>query len=342
VLQVVYDRRFRDHHTGAGHPERPARLAALIEGLEAGGCAAESFKAPREARLDEITAVHSERYVELVRRFCDALDEGVCADLPTGDTVVCRESFPIALLAAGAAIEAVECAYAGSVGFACVRPPGHHAEPEAGMGFCVFNNIAIAARFARAARGATLIADFDYHHGNGTQTWVERAMEEHGPPIGFVSTHASPAYPGTGAFSESRVTANGFIVDVPLAHSTETNDFVSVWRKMLPPLVRRIAPKTILVSAGFDFLAGDPIAGLPVSQRAVGALCELLQALANESGAALAFALEGGYALENLRNSGATLADVFRRRGAAGVESQRETIADARLRAVVEKIGSWL
>lgn len=283
--------------------------------------------------------MHSPQYVAGVERFCDSLRDGEVADLPTGDTAVSHGSYEIALLAAGGALAAVSGARA-EPSFTLVRPPGHHAEPARGMGFCVFNNVAIAANWARRNLGNVLIADFDYHHGNGTQAWVERALPEATAALGFLSTHAYPAYPGTGAFRESQWTDNGFVVDIPLPHVTDTDDFLAVWRSLLPAAAASLRPKTILCSAGFDFLAGDPIAGLPIAPRAVGALCDLLAAVAAQHGAALAFVLEGGYSLDNLRGSGAALATHFAtgaaERGAAeasaAAEFEAEPPNDERLR----------
>jgi len=209
------------------------------------------------------------------------------------------------------------------------------------MGFCVFNNIAIAAQAARERFGATLVVDYDYHHGNGTQAWVERAVTDGGAPVGFISTHAYPAYPGTGAFSESFFGEGGFVVDIPLPLSTSTDDFVAVWSSLLPPLARRLRPKAVLVSAGFDFLAGDPIAGLPVAPRAVDALCGLVGSVAEEHRAALAMILEGGYSLNNLRASGAKLAYDFGKHAGDVHVPQAAAPQDVRLRQMVESVLAW-
>jgi hypothetical protein len=227
MLTVIFDKRYAHHGTGPGHPERAARLGAIVEGLEAGGISQTSFVVPSPAVLSQIAAVHDPAYVALVEKYCESIpSDGAYAELPTGDTIVTRESFDIAMLAAGGALSGLDLAAAGRPSIAIVRPPGHHAEPARGMGFCVFNNIAIAAQAARERFGSTLIVDFDYHHGNGTQAWVERAMGDGRAPLGFISAHAYPAYPGTGAFSESQMRDEGFVVDIPLAHSTDTDDFI--------------------------------------------------------------------------------------------------------------------
>ncbi len=341
ILKVFFDQAFAGHHTGFGHPERAARLEAFVSGLEAGGAARASFERPQPASAAAIATVHPLPYVEIVQRLCEHLKSDEIAELPTGDTVVSHDSFAIALEASGGAIAAANAAKAGAPALAVIRPPGHHAEPARGMGFCVFNNVAVASAWALRERGPVLIADFDYHHGNGTQAWAEREIAK-GAQLGFVSSHAYPAYPGTGAFDESFVKDNGFVIDVPLSHSTETDDFVAVWANALPVAAGRLQPKTIVVSAGFDFLSGDPIAGLPVAPRAVDALCGLLGDVANQHSAGLALVLEGGYSLDNLRTSGSSLAYDFGKHAGDIHIPEAKQPRDARLRKMVEQAVGWL
>ena len=342
-MRVTFDPRCAEHLTGPGHPERPQRIAAFVSGLEAGGLARAEFVEAQPAVLGDIQAVHDARYVEAVERFCLSIpDDTTVAELPSGDTNVGRSSFDVALLAAGVVSDAALGARPGAPTLAVARPPGHHATPERGMGFCVFNNVAVAAQRLRALRGGpVLIADFDYHHGNGTQAWVERALGDGGSPIGFMSTHAYPAYPGTGAFSESQVRGGGFVVDVPLPLTTITEDFVAVWSSLLPAIVKRFRPTTLVVSAGFDFLTGDPIAGLPVAARAVDSLCGLFGQVADDCGAALCFVLEGGYSIENMLASGRSVARDFGV-AAGSVEVPAASLPSSpRLREMVTTALSW-
>jgi acetoin utilization deacetylase AcuC-like enzyme len=314
----------------------------MIEGLAAGGCAPDSFTLPTIAAPSAVTGVHDPAYVALIERFCEGLPEHAAAELPTGDTTVGHDSYRIALLAAGAAVDAVVRARADRPMLALVRPPGHHAEPARGMGFCLLNNVAIAGPAARRDRGATLIVDFDYHHGNGTQAWAEHAVRDGGAPLGFISTHASPAYPGTGAFDESHCTSDGFVIDVPLDLDTTTDDFVGVWASLLPPLAQALRPSTIVVSAGFEFLDGDTIAGLPVTVDAVEALCGLLGEAAADHNASLALVLEGGYNLLNLRESGELLARSFGNAASRVHVPAGHQPANRHLREMTSTILGWL
>jgi acetoin utilization deacetylase AcuC-like enzyme len=219
--------------------------------------------------------------------------------------VVDERSFAAARRAAGGAIAAVEAAVAGREAvFALVRPPGHHAEPDRGMGFCLFNNVAIAARAYQAAGGGrVLIVDFDYHHGNGTQAVA-------GAGLSYVSTHAYPAYPGTGT-SSFRVSSD-VVGNVPLpVTGISTEGFVAAWEALLPMAARAVSPDLLIVSAGFDYVKGDCVGDLGVEVEAARALAAIVCSVAEEyCNGAVAYVLEGGYDLDALTTSIASIAAI--------------------------------
>ncbi len=200
--------------------------------------------------------------------------------------------------AAGAALCGLERVVAERrAAFALVRPPGHHAEPARGMGFCIFNNVAVAARaFVDRTGGRALIVDFDYHHGNGTQAIA-------GDGVSFVSTHAYPAYPGTGSVAENVLGASGAVVNVPLPmHAYGTEAFIATWQALLPAVAARVRPDLLVVSAGYDFAAGDPLGDLGVDgPLAAAALGALIRRVADEyTEGRVLYCLEGGYDVATL------------------------------------------
>jgi len=302
---VVLDPRYAEHDPGPGHPERPARISALLEAVERLGRERLAHVAPRAATREELLLVHAPGHVDRVA--ATAGHDFVALD---PDTTVSAQSYATALLAAGGLLALVDAVMAGEAdnGFALVRPPGHHAEADRAMGFCLFNNVAIAARYAQKRHGLERVAivDWDVHHGNGSQHSFAAD-----PSVLYVSTHEYPYYPGTGAAAEvGEGAGEGFTVNVPLAAGCGDPEYLAVFTEVIEPVLRSFAPQLVLVSAGFDAHVRDPLAGMRMTTAGYGLLTRVLLRVAAESaGGRLLAVLEGGYDLEALTGSVAAVLD---------------------------------
>ena len=284
---------FADHRPGPHHPESPARIKAVMDALADPAFAGlERREAPR-ATVEQVARVHPRQFVEALLAAVPA-QGAVQID---GDTVMSPGSGEAALRAAGAAVAAVDAVMKGEAknAFCAVRPPGHHAEPARAMGFCLFNSIAVGALHARAAHGLDRIAviDFDVHHGNGTQAsfWDDRDLF-------YASSHQFPLYPGTGAERERGV---GNIVNAPLRPGSGSDEFRAAYRDRILPALRDFQPEIVLISAGFDAHADDPLAGLNVETADYAWVTqELCKVAADSAKGRVVSALEGGYDLHAL------------------------------------------
>ena len=293
-LILVASPQFAEHQTPPGHPESPARAGVMDAAAEAWRRRGGEVVAPRVATIEQLARVHDDDYV---RVFVATKGRAVAFD---PDTYTSPESVEIALLAAGAGIDAVERVMAArdQTAFALVRPPGHHAERSRAMGFCFCNTIACAAAHARASGVSRVaIVDYDVHHGNGTQR-----MFEDDPSVLYVSTHEYPQYPGTGAADEiGRGRGEGFTVNVPLEAGSVNDDYRIVFGEVVRPVMRQFKPDLVLVSAGFDAHERDPLGGMRLTTAAFGAMTQELRAIAAECcEGRIAVMTEGGYDLRAL------------------------------------------
>jgi acetoin utilization deacetylase AcuC-like enzyme len=291
----------KQHDTGPGHPEQIARWDAAVRGVTG---SPDGFgispSAPRAATLDEVALCHTADYIRIAQR-----DVGMgLATLSTGDTDISPRSFEAALHAVGTCLNAVDLV-AGKTArnaFCIVRPPGHHARPSQGMGFCLFNNIAVAARYAQRRYGIerVAIADWDVHHGNGTQDIFYTD-----PSVFFFSTHQSPWYPGTGDLEEIGAGAGlGSTLNCPFPAGSGRERILGAFRGKLMPLMDGFRPDLVLVSAGFDSRRDDPLGRFRLTDEDFGELTTIVLEIADKhAGGRLISVLEGGYNLAGLTSA---------------------------------------
>src|SRR5262245_36789657 len=300
AVHLIYDARYLKHDTGA-HPENARRLEAILRALDRDEELSTRLvrTVPRSAANEDIARCHREDLIFHIQSACER-DAGYL-DV---DTRISPESFEVARLAAGAAVSAVDAAMAeeGGRAFGLIRPPGHHATITTAMGFCLFNNAAIAARYAQSKYGVerVLIIDWDVHHGNGTQEifWTD-------PSVFYFSTHQYPYYPGTGARDErGGGKGEGFTLNVPLSKGTSARDHRQAFTDALREIERRFPPDLIIISAGFDSRRGDPLGGLMLEDPDFSEMTkEVLRMSEKHGGGRVVGLLEGGYNLNLLGGS---------------------------------------
>ncbi len=291
----AYHPDYLNHDTGPNHPERPDRLRASLSALQESSVWKQLHPIePTPASTMQLLYVHEPNYPEHIKQHCEA-------EIPlTYDTSVVKASYDIALLSTGGVLRAADAVATGIVqnAFAMVRPPGHHATQNRSMGFCLFNNIAIAARYLQREHGVGKVAivDWDVHHGNGTQ---DIFYEDES--VFFFSIHQSPLYPGTGSsYEQGSGKARGTTLNVPVPPGSGDNEYATVFTDVLIPALQDFAPEFTLISAGFDAHYLDPLAGTEVTATGFATLTDLILAF---TGGRVVSALEGGYSLEGVSES---------------------------------------
>ncbi|MGA2496838.1 MAG: histone deacetylase [Tepidisphaeraceae bacterium] len=298
---LMYGSVYLEHKTSKGHPERPERLEAIARQLKDSQLWEQLVLIePRDAEIEWLTTIHSPQYVERMKLACARGD----ATVDSADVSICKDSYTVAVKAAGGVLAAVDAVMDRRVAnaFCAVRPPGHHALADRAMGFCIFNNIAVAARYIQKKHklDKVLIVDWDVHHGNGTQ-----AAFYDDPAVFYFSIHRSPFYPGSGAATETGSgKGEGFTLNVPMAQGGGDADYLAAVKEKLIPAAKAFKPDFVLVSAGFDAHEADPLGGMKLTGRGYAELTRIVRGIAREHcGGRLVSVLEGGYDLRGLASS---------------------------------------
>jgi acetoin utilization deacetylase AcuC-like enzyme len=295
---LVYDKRFLQHDPGTGHPECKERLSSVMNYLGRRAWFDNIFQIP-PLTADErwLMQIHTRQYLERARLACLTNQ----AYLDTLDVGISRETYDVALLASGATLVLADRVLSGEInnGFALIRPPGHHAETDLAMGFCLLNNVAILARYLQIQHRIDKIAilDWDVHHGNGTQH-----IFESDPSVLYISAHQYPFYPGTGAYTETGIgRGQGYTLNCPMPAGSTDGDYTRIFHEKILPKIENFKPEFIIISSGFDAHQDDPLGGMRLSTEFFGWMTERIAELANKHCAGrIISVLEGGYNLDRL------------------------------------------
>lgn len=310
-LNILYHDDFLLHDTGPMHPENPDRLGDVVNRLRTSPRLKKHLRWPDfvEATREHLLLVHTPAYLDLVARESQAVANGGSAYLSTGDTVISRYTERVARLAVGASLAGVDAVMQqpsspkqSNMAFALVRPPGHHASADKGMGFCVYNSVAIATRYLQKhyALKRVLIVDIDVHHGNGTQDTFNAD-----DLVFYFSAHQHPLYPGTGRATETGTGAGkGYTMNIEVPRGSDGRALLKAIASQLEPAMQTFKPEFVMVSAGFDAHAGDVIGGLAYTDNDYGEIAQALKRIADKyAQGRIVYVLEGGYVSKNIRNA---------------------------------------